>query len=1185
MSIPRSALNLLAFPQRWADGELTVRFMCLPQGNPLAPLALGQPAFSDADLRFEARLVGSLDHLPRAADAVAIGPLTLDEPPLQKAALFAALADQFTISALPPPPEAPLAPRFYKPVTPSYRALVGERRLSGWLADADAYACALHAGHAAQPAAPVPLSAELRWGELLAHALRQPLLASGLGLIGQLRVPVADPSVLARGSWLWLTLAGDSAYADDPALVSAMAARLPPLSEDRLIYAAALFPVDGPGVADDAYGEAERYHRGFARLVHAAQGDSSSGGGSSNEGDAIRLSWDDEQLADTYNRQVDANSTAAMGTAGYRVDVRDLDGDGTWHSLQQVASIAPLVLGALEVGDYSGESVVEVAPTQVSNAKPGEFWMPPYFCTWRGSSLVLTDPDLTRLHAGLAIDPAFESVRLGRQQTFVPVGDKNVPLRYGRRYGFRVRLADLSRGGPPADAPTPDDGERGAHHTCEVAFQRHRRPGAIEVLQRPTRDALQLVIGKPGLGHPEILFTGAHSFDELEATVAANGAQQRAPSLPDPDVLQVSITLQVRALRGDRSEWWTLYRTVRDFDGAQLTLALLPQPSSRLDGFSAVADDGPLPLPAAHALRLLLVAKGRTDAGYFASEAARQGQPVTLELRAAGSIEDNLLAGPPDLKAFFFRPAGATADTPRPLARLAQESALAAQGLTLSGRPGARSVFGCASALRHVRAPDGASLTLASEAELNLRWIQVLRIELARDWSWDALADDGVAVTRRLSRPGQDDVVTLAGTIDLPTAVARDATAFHSGAGDAEDGAGGAADDGARAPQRQSSQIVFIDAFDPKPRPAPVPEPLLPNAPAQPANFPSETTVSYEISFTLRDGVEPPAAATAQIVLPVTTPPVQVPRLVSAGIALSPHLHADDYSASSQRKRMLWLEFDALPADPDDAYFVRVLATAADPLLTREVIPEAVERPLPLDPEPVRMVLPGQARDDNGLQAMQRLMQPSTTGAHFLVPLPEGLNDDSPELLSLLTCEVRLGHAGDRWSTAQGRFGSALRVAGVQHPPPPLVCQAARTASAIRVRAPFATPVQDGRHVRPPEGPKTRLWGLLYARVLQADGADWRNLMLMRAPLQQPPGDGAERHPETAGPLLFGEGQFPLDQVQFVLGRHGLTADAPLTTLVVEFHTEPEIADPLGQQLGQARMLRVSPLIAVPDAC
>jgi hypothetical protein len=185
-------------------------------------------------------------------------------------------------------------------------------------------------------------------------------------------------------------------------------------------------------------------------------------------------------------------------------------------------------------------------------------------------------------------------------------------------------------------------------------------------------------------------------------------------------------------------------------------------------------------------------------------------------------------------------------------------------------------------------------------------------------------------------------------------------------------------------------------------------------------------------------------------------------------------------------------------------------------------------------------------------------------------------------LLGLFTYEVRVGHAGDRWSTAQGRFGPPLRIAGVQHPAPPLVCQAARIDGAIHVRAPFATAVLSGRHVRP-DPPKTRLWGVLYARVRKADATAWRNLMLLRSPLR--PRQERREGRQALPPLLHGERLFDESEVRQALARHGLPADAHLTALVAEFHTEPEIGDPLGVNLGHARMLRVSPLVPVPKAC
>ena len=77
MALETAALTLLAFPQLWdADaGTLRLRFLCVPLRGPLTALAAGLPNFADANLSFEARLIGSLDHVPRAADVIASRPL------------------------------------------------------------------------------------------------------------------------------------------------------------------------------------------------------------------------------------------------------------------------------------------------------------------------------------------------------------------------------------------------------------------------------------------------------------------------------------------------------------------------------------------------------------------------------------------------------------------------------------------------------------------------------------------------------------------------------------------------------------------------------------------------------------------------------------------------------------------------------------------------------------------------------------------------------------------------------------------------------------------------------------------------------------------------------------------------------------------------------------------------------
>ena len=69
MPIGTARLSLLPFPQSWDGGSLVVRFLCLPKGDPQAPLKPGLPAFAAANLVFEAQLIGSLARLRRRTAA------------------------------------------------------------------------------------------------------------------------------------------------------------------------------------------------------------------------------------------------------------------------------------------------------------------------------------------------------------------------------------------------------------------------------------------------------------------------------------------------------------------------------------------------------------------------------------------------------------------------------------------------------------------------------------------------------------------------------------------------------------------------------------------------------------------------------------------------------------------------------------------------------------------------------------------------------------------------------------------------------------------------------------------------------------------------------------------------------------------------------------------------------------
>jgi hypothetical protein len=205
----------------------------------------------------------------------------------------------------------------------------------------------------------------------------------------------------------------------------------------------------------------------------------------------------------------------------------------------------------------------------------------------------------------------------------------------------------------------------------------------------------------------------------------------------------------------------------------------------------------------------------------------------------------------------------------------------------------------------------------------------------------------------------------------------------------------------------------------------------------------------------------------------------------------------------------------------------------------------------------------------------------SDSPAHFLLPLPAGMSSDAPELFGFYTYEFRTGHALG-WSTAQGRFGTPLRVTGVQHPAPPFTCMVVRSLAGITASAPFATPVQNGRSVRR-FPPATEIYVMIYAQVYQSDGADFRNVLLGRKPARF-----KESRLEFQGTpdAFYGNATWSKTEIRLLLASLTLDSDTPLSCLAVE--TLPggdPFPDPLGAGLGNERLLRTSPLVPVPELC
>jgi hypothetical protein len=1156
-------LILMPFLQRWDGGRLFARVIVAPQTDPLAPPAPGLTPFATTDFLFETRLVADASVLPDYGAAATVD--SWNSPaPAQATDLCSALDEALGIDKTIGPVDGRVgAPTIVKHAPRGYCDAAGYRHGDNpYLFADDTYRCAIKApipsGTSIKATPPV-----LSWGKVLAQVLRQPLMSEAAGVVRAIDLAVPAP-IVADGGWLFVTLQTGGPWAGlltSPGSVKLYAARIPPLPEPRALFTPVLFPVPLSGAPaapfDDLFRESIDYDDGFAKTVYGRQPNQADPseeeeGHRPAEDRGLQLGWDDEQLVTWFNRQLDTSATspdAPMGVLGYRVDVRAEGADG-WESL--VLARTEIAVGPVDLGSATTDFRVEVAPNRLLGDGSGRSWLPAFFASWKGRSLVGFDTLEVQLKG---IAPAPQLV-----EGVLPA----TGLRYGQSYQFRVRFCDLTGGGPGLD-DAPRNG--GPQPILDFPFRRYVRPAAARLATRlpvdpdPADAPDQIEVTRPLLGFPACLMAGGAEAD-LVADIAPAMADGRIPGLPDPDVDRLEIAVQLSTPEpGTDDVYETLYTTTRPYPGAgNLTIVLNWQDIADVSTLVPPAN-GAIVLPTSRAIRLMLTPLAAVKPNYYAADDVRRGETTMARLRKPAADERQLLVqGSGSLiEGIFlqpFEPASAALAAAQlsagrggeaagdPLGRLAAALDLDRTGTALRARHGQRLMIGASSQLRHVIGPDRASLTFATATEMVQLWLIAVVLDLKRDWSWDGL--DRLEIWRDGA---------LVGSIDASHTAGHEATGSLA---------------------RDRSHLVFIDAVDPKPSPGANPRPL---------------TLNYEIKPIFRAApARSDPALTASITLPVTTPPKQVPKIVAAGLALSPYERDADYAKTQERMKAVWLEFDRVPDDPEDEYFVRLLAMAPDPVLTDTVnnVPEFDEPPLPIDAEAIRRIVPDQGDDHAGASAMQRML-PTSSPVHFLLPLPPGLTQDSPELLGFFAYEFRVGHVGP-WSTAQGRFGRPLRVTGIQHAPPPLTCAVTRTRARLTVSASFADPVVAGRSVQP-NPPVTELWALLYARVVQADGADRRNILIGRRKLVRGRGRYQPKWGKTelqAGRQRSIAGATTWSASEIVAGLEALTLgpDAPLSCLVVEtLPGEQPYADPLGAQLGYERFLRTSPLASVPAVC
>jgi len=1323
MPLSPEKLRLLTFPQRIEGDQLTIHALLVPtqrllnvtapfpsQLNPGTTVEL--PNFITANLKLELKALKGLSSYPfsdpgvLASEGATIQTFAtgLALPP-GLPALYEGLGSQFKLdTSVSGTNQGAGAPRadsdgIRKYLPKSYRAAFNFTLPRTEFAKTDdSYHCAIRKSPKPDPTFKQS-SDDVTWGRIIAFCLRQPLLAERIGLLYRLTLSMGDASYFQHGGWVYFNLltAADFGIVTPATELKQYAARIPAIDSPRQLFAALNFPVvPGPaqpnGNFDTLQIEAADYDDGFAKIVHTMQPVSANvlleepNEVHVQKEMGIRLGWDDEQLLIWQNRQVLSDPTtpgaridAPLGVFTYRVDVRE-KGGADWISLVQIRNKKELTLAGQSVSPAKSpvETGVQVFPVKVNADIGTDYWLPSYFTQWYGPSLVLPDTRAAQLdETGALADPgSYHDSKIPARPDqkgglYEPILPNDLELKYGNEYEFRVRLGDMSGGGPKVtdgelnDAPAT---------SASIIFRRYIAPKQLQVVPRdPQPDSNTTIfytgdtfdVSRPRLGYPALLFTEMDTNDAFQKLLDDKAflhtgkkpdetiKDQREVSYFDPDVDRMMVIVEVKTLLLDnlaslnqREPFIPLYTTFRNFPdnpedpftlqleyrdanviqfGNKINLGDLNLSQGDIDNGDSIV------LPTSRDIRITLlpVASDKADKPeYFGfaktligETSVRTGEPVQFFVRQDATEEQAffrndlvsrelqgiyLQPDPPQLNnpltVVAFTVEGKEMDQSTLMQRLASQLRVDYKGLSLIGKPGERTQFGCSSRIRNTIAPDNSSLTFASQGELLNHWLCVMSFTIDRDWTWDGLTETGITIERNKQFTGEAATVVdeTVGYVQLKKTASRVAT---------------------NNPDRSHTRIIFIDAVEPK-------KDL--NAPATLAHpFPNTIDVQYRLVPNFIPAVNPESSknetATRDLQLPVTTAPAQVLKVVAAGIALSPYQHNSDYSETAVRQRYLWLEFSEPVQDPNDTCFARVLTYAPDPLLSfpapDQVLVRQDDPPLGIDPELIRVITKDHGNDNAGIDAMQPMTaetanpeQPliKLSPVHYLLPLPPGLHSESGELFGFFVYELRVGHTERIWSTAQGRFGHPTRVNGVQHPSPPLKCLVDRTPAGISVTVQYAVALFGGRNVAS-KPPKTEIWCMLYAQTKQADATQERNILLAEAKAQY-----VESKQWNIGSFLTKRSALPLQsansvdinldapatgvvgwsesEIQNTLSQFNLVRTTGVSVLAVEmmprydqyitFGDAPDTSvRPLSQQLGRYRILRTSPLVAAPEIC
>lgn len=652
-------LRILTFPQRINGDQLEVNALVLPTqsllsktigfpdiDNPANFIQLPQFINAKPDLRIN--LISGLANYPFTSVPADTAPLVINFP-ANLSNKYQGLAAQFEIDPFAKGSGAPKNDEdgIRKYLPESYRKSFNfTNPRTPYAKTDDSYHCAIKKATPVNPAFKNSDN-KISWGRVIAFCLRQQKLAESIGLLYKLRIMLPAADFFKMGGWVYFNLnsiAPDynigTTAAEIESGLKIYAARIPQIqTPKRQIFAAILFPVVSDpsklkGEFDTLKIEASDYDDGYAKIVHAMQPVSANVLAEKPDEIhvqkelGIRLGWDDEQILIWQNRQWIADPLtpgervdAPLGVFSYRIDVRETMKPAVpntpWNSLTKIVNNTGLKLGGEIIAKKGNEleTGVQVFPTQINAPSDSHYWLPSYFSQFYGQSLVLPDAKAAKLDAtGMLANPgSYSNTNANGQDPITAKPDQKgglydalMPekfnLKYGHEYEFRVRLSDLTGGGPMIeedenelnDAPKTSAG---------IVFKRYLAPKQLKLEPLEKQPAPDIVLpgvrgsesskylqGKsfnvfrPRLGYPALLFTQMDTglaFQKLieDKNSLFNGGDTskkikdiRAVSYLDVDVDKMIIMVEVKSLLMDnlgsanqREPYLPLYSTFRKF--------------------------------------------------------------------------------------------------------------------------------------------------------------------------------------------------------------------------------------------------------------------------------------------------------------------------------------------------------------------------------------------------------------------------------------------------------------------------------------------------------------------------------------------------------------------------------------------------------------------------------------------